>query len=187
MEAFYPDRVEVGEEFNVTALMKYDFGNSSIPLKLLVRGGSGEVLAESEAVKVSGNGSLRLAARIKAPDEEEDLTLMLIPAYYDENKWLEVSGQSVSLNVAVEKTQLNQTFTERTVIRKQVVFVTVTQTVTVRERMLTTYTITRRVSSSNIREMLIPVTILTCSSLLLALAIITFLKGRRLKRSRRPE
>jgi len=186
VEAFYPDRVDIGEEFNVTALIKYDFGNSSIPLKLLVRDGSGEVLAESEAVKVSGSGSLTLAARIKAPDEEGGLTLMLIPAYYDENKWFEVSSRSVSLNVAVEKTQRNQTLTGRTIIRKQVVFVTVTQTMTVRERMLTTYTITRRVSSSNIREMLIPVTILACSSLLLMLAIITFLMGRRVKRSRRP-
>jgi len=187
VEAFSPDHVGTGEEFNVTALMKYDFGNSSIPLKLLVRDESGEALAESEAVEVSGNGSLRLAVRIKAPDEEEDLTLLLIPAYYDENKWFEVSGRSVSLNVAVEKTRRNQTLTVRTIIRKQVVFVTVTQTMTIRERMLTTYTVTQRVSSSNIREMLIPLTILACSSLLLALAIITFLKGRRAKRSRRPE
>ncbi len=187
VEAFSPDRVEIGEEFNVTALMKYDFADSSIPLKLLVRDESGKALAESEAVKVSGNGSLTLAARIKAPDEEGVLTLMLIPAYYDENKWFEVSNRSVSLNVAVEKTQRNQTLTEITIIRKQVIFVTVTQTMTVRERMLTTYTITQRVSSSNIREILIPVTILACSSLLLMLAIITFLMGRRAKRSRRPE
>jgi len=187
MEAFSPDRVEIGEEFNVTALMKYDFANSSIPLKLLVRDESGKALAESEAVKVSGSGSLTFAARIKAPDEEGVLTLMLIPAYYDENKWFEVSNRSVSLNVAVEKTQRNQTLTEITIIKKQVIFVTVTQTMTVREKMLTTYTITQRVSSSNIREILIPVTILACSSLLLALAIITFLMGRRAKRSRRPE
>jgi len=187
VEAFSPDHVGTGEEFNVTALIKYDFGDSTIPVKLLVRDGGGGVLAESEVVKVSGNGSLRLAAMVRAPNEEGDLMLVVVPAYYDEDRWFEVSNRSVSLNVVVEKTQRNQTLTVRTIIRKQVVFVTVTQTVTVRERMLTTYTITQRVSSSNIGEMLIPLTILACSSLLLALAIITFFKSRRAKRSRRPE
>ena len=187
VEAFSPDHVGTGEEFNVTALIKYDFGDSTIPVKLLVRDGGGGVLAESEVVKVSGNGSLRLAAMVRAPDEEGNLTLVVVPAYYDENRWFEVSDRSVSLNVVVEKTQRNQTLTVRTIIRKRVVFVTVTQTMTIRERMLTTYTITRRIYSSNIGEMLIPLTILACSSLLLALAIITFLKSRRAKKSRRPE
>ncbi|RLF93384.1 hypothetical protein DRN52_06570 [Thermococci archaeon] len=185
-EALSPDRVDPGEEFNVTALLEYDFGDSSIPLKLLVRDGGGEVLAESEVVEVSGNGSLRLAARIRAPDEEGSLAFVLVPAYYDENRWFEVSDRSVSLSVAVEKLGQNQTLTEKTMVRKEIVFVTVTRSVTIREEVLTTYTVTLTTSPSGLKGVPMPIAILACSLSLLAVAAIGLLAGRRARRSGRP-
>ena len=183
VEAFSPDHVRTEEEFNVTALIKHDFGDSTIPVKLLVKDGGGGVLAESEVVKVSGNGSLRLAVGVRAPDEEGNLTLSLVPAYYDENRWFEVSNRSVSLNVVVEKTLRNQTFTERTIVKKKVVLVTMTRAVTIKEKILTTCTVTRTVSSTTVGGMLMPIAILICSISLLAVAVMTSIAGRRARRS----
>ena len=121
--------------------------------------------------------------RVRAPDEEGNLTLSLVPAYYDENRWFEASNRSISLNVVVEKTLRNQTFTERTIVRKKVVLVTMTRAVTIKEKILTTCTVTRTAPSTSVGGMLMPIAILICSISLLAVAIMTSIAGRRARRS----
>ena len=187
VEVLSPDRVGPGEEFNVTALVKYDFGDSSTLLKLLVEDEGGEVMAETGAINASGSGSVKLAAKVKAPDEEGNLTIMLVPAYRNETGWIELDERSVNLSVVVERFQQAQTLTEKTVVKKQIVFMTITRAMTIRERVLTTYTVTQTTFSSNIRETLMPTAILVCSLCLLVIAVIAFLSGKRVKRSREPE
>jgi len=187
MEVLSPDRVGPGEEFNVTALVKYDFGNSSTLLKLLVEDGDGEVIAETGAINASSSGSVKLAAKVKAPNEEGNLTIMLVPAYRNESGWIELDERSVNLSIVVERLQQAQTLTEKTVVKKQIVFMTITRAMTIRERVLTTYTVTQTTFSSNIRETLMPTAILVCSLCLLVIAVIAFLSGKRVKRSREPE
>ena len=167
--------------------MKYDFEDVSTSLKLLIRDKEGNLIAEADAINVSGNGSASFVVGVKAPNEQGDLTLMLVPAYYLEGDWVEVRDRLVSMSVVVERPQQTETLTEKTVVRKQVVFVTVTRSITVRERVLTTYTVTQTILSSSARNVFMPVTILACSLSLLAIAAITFLAGRRARRTRASE
>jgi len=187
VEVSSPDRVDVGEEFSVSALVKYDFGDVSTSLKLLIRDEEGNLIAEADAINVSGNGSASFVVGVKAPNEEGDLTLVLVPAYYIEGDWVEVRDRLVSMSVVVERPQQTETLTEKTVVRKQVVFVTVTRSITVRERVLTTYTVTQTVLSSSAENVFMPVAILACSLSLLAIAAITFWAGRRARRTRASE
>ena len=187
VEVSSPDRVIVGEEFSVSALVKYDFGDVSTSLKLLIRDEEGNLIAEADAINVSGNGSASFVVGVKAPNEEGDLTLVLVPAYYIEGDWVEVRDRLVSMSVVVERPQQTETLTEKTVVRKQVVFVTVTRSITVRERVLTTYTVTQTVLSSSAENVFMPVAILACSLSLLAIAAITFWAGRRARRTRASE
>ena len=187
VEVSYPDKVDVGKEFSVNVLVEYDFSDAPTSLKLLVKNEDGDLFAESDTINVSGNGSASFVVEVKAPDKEGNLTLTLVPAYYLEGEWVEVGDRLVSVSVMVEKPQQTRTLTERTVLRKQVVFVTVTRSMVVKEKVLTTYTVTQTVLSGGAEDVFMPVAILVCSLSLLGVAAIMFLAGRRARRARLPE
>jgi len=57
----------------------------------------------------------------------------------------------------------------------------------VKEKVLTTYTVTQTVLSGGAGDVFMPVAILVCSLSLLGVAVIMFLAGRRARRARLPE
>ncbi|MEM0489503.1 MAG: hypothetical protein QW707_09970, partial [Candidatus Bathyarchaeia archaeon] len=115
------------------------------------------------------------------PNKEGDLPLILLPAYNNGNEWIELVEGATSVEIKV----LSEPAGERVIVDREIIHVTVTRSIVVKQVSTVTYTVTERLSgeiSPTPAVMLIMV--IVCSACLFAIAAVTMtLRLRRFRRS----
>lgn len=166
-----PGWVVLGEEFNLKVWVLYDFGNDMLPLKVIVKDEiTGEVIAESMVANVGGNGTAPFTLIIKAPNIEGVLSLTLIPVYNGGNMWVELIEGATSIKIDV----LSEPAGERVIIKREIVYATITRSLVVEKASVMTYTYTYTVTEKLGGEVpLMFVLVIVCSTFLFAVAILT--------------
>ena len=178
----WPKWVCLDEDFTLETLVVYNLGEAVIPLKVIVRNNlTREIVAESDIVNVNGNGTALFKITIKAPNKEGDLPLILLPAYNNGNEWIELVEGATSVEIKV----LSEPAGERVIVDREIIHVTVTRSIVVKQVGTVTYTVTERLSGEiSLTPAVMLIMVIVCSACLFAIAAVTMtLRLRRLRRS----
>ncbi|MBW2610635.1 MAG: DUF3131 domain-containing protein [Deltaproteobacteria bacterium] len=183
IDVSYPVQVNTNEEFDVNITLRYKFGTEPTPLTIIVRDKlTGQTITRANPANVAGEGETSFTATIKAPDREGTLSLILIPAYQEKGDWIELGNATAAIEVLVIGFQQTQGTVTKTVIKKEVTHVTVTQSITVERWITTTHTVTETTTIEHYATAtadLAPIVIIICSIALLTIAILALLFSRR--------
>ncbi|MEM2292416.1 MAG: DUF3131 domain-containing protein [Nitrososphaerota archaeon] len=169
------------EDFTLETLVWYNLSEAAIPLKVIVRNNlTREIIAESDIANVNGNGTALFKITIKAPNKEGDFSLILLPAYNNGNEWIELVEGATSVEIKV----LNKPAGEMVIVDREIIHVTVTRSIVVKQVSTVTYTVTERLSGEiSLTPTVMLIMVIVCSAYLFAIAAVTIVL--RLKRFRK--
>ena len=172
----HPNQVYPSEEFNINVSVWYNLGIESTSLTVIIRDKpTDRIITQADPVNVTGEGVATFTTLMRAPDEECILSLVFIPAYYDENTWLELNNGTAEIEILIMRPQQTQNMTIRTIIKQKVAYITVTRFITVDREVTITYNITEHDANAT----LMPVAVIICSLSLLIIAILVLVSNRR--------
>ncbi|MEM1660903.1 MAG: DUF3131 domain-containing protein [Candidatus Bathyarchaeia archaeon] len=176
----WPKWVCLDEDFTLETLVLYNLSEAVTPLKVIVRNNlTREIIAESDIVNVNGNGTALFKITIKAPNKEGDLLLILLPAYNNGNEWIELVEGATSVEIKV----LSEPAGERVIVDREIIHVTVTRSIVVKQVSTVTYTVTERLGGEiSPTPVVMLIMVIVCSACLFAIVAATM--ALRLRRFR---